>query len=180
MARRWDSALDFAMPIEFSPLSMMDLRSRPGEVLDDVARSGRAFVIERNGQPKACLVPISFFLPDIQTSRIANELDDIVDAGEHFRLTITDAREIQLIFRDLVGEAGIEVSVTLPHGYPNRSPIIIADPIDESCPHRWQDGSLCIYGAMDTWNPGKNHVVHVLKLCRRWLANYASWQQTGK
>ena len=168
------------MPIEFNPLSMMDLRSKPGEVLDDVALNGRAFIIEKNGQQKACLVPISFFLPDIQSSRITKELDNLVDADEHFRITITDTREIQLIFRALVGAVNTEVTVTLPHGYPNKSPTVISDPIDASCPHLWQDGSLCIYGAMDIWNPGKHDVIHVLKLCRSWLTNYASWQQTGK
>ena len=159
---------------------MMDLRRRPGEVLDAVARGGRAFVIERNGQQRACLVPISFFLPDIQPSRITKELDKLADAGEHFRISITDTREIQLIFRDVLGETGIAVSVTLPHGYPNQPPAVTADPIDQSCPHRWQDGSLCIYGAMEIWNPGKHNVVHMLKLCRRWLTNYVSWQEDGK
>lgn len=168
------------MPIEFQPLSMMDLRSKPGEVLDDVARGGRAFVIERNGQQKACLVPISFFLPDIQASRLTDELDKLVDAEEHYRMAITDNREIQLVFRDLAEKGEIDVTVTLPHGYPNKSPTITADPIDEACPHRWRDGSLCIYGAMDAWNPGKHDVMHALTLCRRWLAKYLAWQQTGK
>ena len=168
------------MYIEFQSLSMMDLRSKPGEVLDDVARSGKAFVIERNGQQKACLVPISFFLPDIQTNRVADELDKLVDAEEHYRIRITDKREIQLIFRDLAEKTDIDVIVTLPHGYPNKSPIVAADPIDKACPHRWQDGSLCIYGAMKIWNPGEHDMLHVLKLCRRWLANYLVWQQAGK
>ena len=160
---------------------MMDLRRRPGEVLNDVARSGQAFVIERNGQQRACLVPISFFLPDIQPSRIAKELDNLVAAGERFRISITDTRAIELIFRDEgSGESGIVVSVTLPHGYPNKSPIVTAEPIDQSCPHRWSDGSLCIYGAMEIWNPGKHDVVHALKLCRRWLMNYTSWLKAGK
>ena len=180
MARRRHGALDLAMPIEFHSLSMMDLRSRPGEVLDEVARNGQAYVIERNGQQKACLVPISFFLPDIRTSRIASELDKLSDAEEHYRVVISESREIQLIFRSLLKEADIEVSVTLPHGYPNSAPIVMANPIDESCPHRWKDGSLCIYGAMDIWNPGKHDVLHVIKLCRRWLENYATWEKTAK
>ena len=172
--------MNLTMHVEFSPLSMMDLRRRPGEVLDDVARSGQAFVIERNGQQRACLVPISFFFPDIQPSRIAKELDNLVAAGEHFRISITDTRTMQLIFRDVSGKAGITVSVTLPHGYPNKAPIVTADPIDQSCPHCWPDGSLCICGAMETWNPGKHNVVHVLKLSRRWLTNYMAWLKAGQ
>ena len=168
------------MPISFKVLSMMNLRGKPGEVLDDVARNGQAFVIERNGQQKACLVPISFFLPDIQTSRVTAELDKLSDAEEYYRMSITDGREIQLIFRDLSADSEIDVTVTLPHGYPSKSPIVWAEPIDEQCPHRWQDGSLCIYGAMDTWNPGKHDMLHVLKLCRRWIAHYLAWQREGK
>ena len=45
------------MHIEFKPLPMMALRSSPGEVLDEVSREGAAYLIERNGQQKACLVP---------------------------------------------------------------------------------------------------------------------------
>ena len=168
------------MPIDFKTLSMMALRSKPGEVLDDVARNGQAYVIERNGQQKACLVPISFFLPDVQTSRVTAELGKLSSAKEHYRMAITDAHEIQLIFRDLNDTAEIDVTVTLPHGYPSQSPIVSAEPIDDLCPHRWQDGSLCIYGAMDIWNPGKHDMLHVLELCRRWIAHYLVWQRTGE
>lgn len=44
------------MPLDFKPLSMMKLRSAPGEVLDRVAQKGEAFVVERNGEQMACLV----------------------------------------------------------------------------------------------------------------------------
>ena len=166
------------MPIDFKILSMMDLRAKPGEVLDDVARNGQAFVIERNSQQKACLVPVSFFLPDIQTERIAHELEKLTDAAEHYRLTVTDTREIQLIFHDLCSNSEIDVTVTLPHGYPNSAPIVSAKPIDSNCPHLWKDGSLCIYGMMDTWNPGRNDILHVLNLCRRWISSYQVWKQS--
>lgn len=168
------------MPIELQPLSMMDLRSKPGEVLDDVARDGRAFVIERNGQQRACLVPISFFLPDIETNRVAYELDRLNERDEKFRITITDAREIQLLFPKKGKKENIAIAVTLPHGYPNKSPVVTANPIDEGCPHRWHDGSLCILGAMDTWNPGKHDIGHVLDLICQWLASYSKWQQSGE
>ena len=167
------------MHIDFKILSMMDLRAKPGEVLDDVARNGQAFVIERNGQQKACLVPVSFFLPDIQSERIALELGKLTDDGEHYRLTVTESREIQLIFRDLSVAPEIDLIISLPHGYPNSAPIVSAEPIDSNCPHLWKDGTLCIYGVMDTWNPGKNNILHVLKLSRRWISNYQVWQKSG-
>lgn len=168
------------MPVEFKSLSMMDLRSRPGEVLDDVARQGQAFVIERNGQQKACLVPISFFLPDIQSNRLAAELAKLDDANEQYRMSVTDTHEIQLQFGEMSGDSDVNVTVTLPHGYPNNSPIVSADPIKEGCPHRWQDGTLCLYGAMDTWNPGKHDMLAVLDLCRRWMVHYQSWRKEGQ
>ena len=163
------------MAIEFKPLPMMALRSRPGEVLDEVSRDGAAFLIERNGQQKACLVPISYFLPDIQTSRVAEELDKIIDSNEHYRITISGQREIQLIFQEFSGETQVDVTVTLPHGYPNKAPVVYAEPIDEGCPHRWPDGTLCIYGAVAVWNPGK----HDVTLFRRWIQHYSVWRQAG-
>ena len=168
------------MLIEFKSLSMMALRSRPGEVLDDVSREGVAYLIERNGQQKACLVPISYFLPDIQTSRMTAELDKIIDSNEHYRITISDEREIQLVFREFSGETQINVTVTLPHGYPNKAPVVSAAPIEQGCPHRWPDGTLCIYGAMSVWNPGKHDVMHAVALFRRWIQHYSFWRQAGK
>ena len=168
------------MHIEFKPLSMMALRSRPGEVLDEVSRGGTSFLIERNGQQMACLVPISCFLPDIQTSRMTAELDRIVDSNEHCRVAISNEREIQLIFHEFSGETRVEVTVTLPHGYPNKAPVVSAAPIEDECPHRWSDGTLCIYGAIAVWNPGKHDVMHAVALFRRWMQHYSAWRQTGK
>ena len=167
------------MKIEFKSLSMMGLRRRPGEVLDEVSQEGTAFLIERNGQQKACLVPISYFLPDIQPSRVAAELDRMVDSNEHYRIAISEEREIDLLFREFSGETIVNVTVTLPHGYPANAPVISAEPIEEGCPHRWPDGTLCIYGAMAVWNPQKHDVMHAVALFRRWIQHYSVWRQTG-
>lgn len=166
------------MQIEFTQLPMMALRSRPGELLDEVSRQGCAFLIERNGQPKACLVPISYFLPDVQTSRLTADLDRVMDSGERCRVTINDEREIQLAFREFIDETALEVTVTLPHGYPSNAPVVSASPIDKGCPHRWPDGTLCIYGAMTMWNPGKHHLMHTVALFRQWIQNYSVWRRT--
>ena len=167
------------MHIEFKSLPMMALRSSPGEVLDQVSRDGVAYVIERSGRQKACLVPISCFLPDIQTSRVTAELDRIKDSNEHYRLVISNEREIQFIFSEYSGETRVEVTVTLPHGYPNNAPVVTADPIEQGCPHRWPDGALCIYGAVAVWNPGKHDVMHAVALFRRWIQHYSVWRQSG-
>ena len=166
------------MWIEFKSLPMMALRSRPGEVLDEVSRDGTSFVIERSGQQLACLVPISCFLPDIPPSRMTAELDRILDSNEQCRIAVSDQREIQLVFRELCAETRIDVTVTLPHGYPNNAPVVSAAPIEDGCPHRWPDGTLCIYGAMAVWNPGKHDVMHAVALFRRWMQHYSAWRQT--
>jgi ubiquitin-protein ligase len=167
------------MPLNFIPLPMMELRSAPGDVLDRVAHNNEAFVIERNGNQMACLVPLSVFMPAIQPARIAHEYERLLKNGENPATSITDGRELQLQFKGEGTEKGITITIRLPHGYPNASPKVYAHPLPESCPHRWQDGSLCILGAMDIWNPGQHDVVHVLGLTRRWLDRLSSWQATG-
>jgi len=32
---------------------------------------------------------------------------------------------------------------------------------------------------MEMWNPGKHDLSYVLRLARRWLANFSTWQRTG-
>ena len=86
------------MPLDFGLLSMTELRNRPGEVLDRVADDGAAFIIERNGRQKACLVPLSAFFPDIQPSRIADEIEELVQHGEEPRTTFTQDRELAFRF----------------------------------------------------------------------------------
>ena len=167
------------MKIEFKSLSMMALRRRPGEVLDEVSQEGAAFLIERNGQQKAFLVPISYFFPDIQPSRVTAELDRMLDSNEHFRVAINKVRELQFAFREFSRETVVNVTVTLPHGYPNKAPVVSAEPLEVGCPHRWPDGTLCIYGAMVLWNPQKHDVMHAVALFRRWIQHYSVWRQTG-
>lgn len=169
-----------SLHIEFKTLSMMALRSSPGDVLDEVSKKGAAFLIERNGQQKACLVPIRSFLPDIQRSRVTAELDRLNDSNEHYRVAISAEREMQFLFDEFSVETPVEVTVTLPHSYPNKAPVVTAEPIDEGCPHRWPNGALCIYGALAVWNPGKHDIMHAVALFRRWIQHYSVWRQTGE
>src|SRR5665213_3590349 len=113
--------------LDFAQLSMSDFRNAPGEILDRVADDGEAFIIERSGKQKACLVPLSAFLPDIEPSRIADELQKLSDAGEQPRTSITEDREISFSFPSVKTEAaGVRITVLLPHGYPNNCPRIYA------------------------------------------------------
>lgn len=157
---------------------MTELRTRPGEILDRVADGGETFVIERNGQRKACLVPLSMFLPDIAPARIADELQELTQNGEKPTTTVTENREIAFSFNHSLGTAACEITIVLPHGYPNRCPRVYAKPIRENAPHRWADGALCVFGVMASWNPGKHTAFSTLTLAKRWLAHYEQWCAT--
>ncbi len=168
------------MQQDFGLLSMTELRSQPGEILDRVAR-GEAFIIERNGKRKACLVPLSLFFPDVSPVRIADELKELEKYGEKPRITITENRELTFCFtHKLVDETEIELKIVLPHGYPNNCPRTYADLISGKVPHRWSDGALCLYGVMSVWNPGEHTVFSTLMFARRWLRHYDTWRQTGQ
>lgn len=168
------------MPLDFKTLPMMELRSAPGEILDRVAHKSEAFIVERNGNQMACLVPLSAFMPDIQPARLAQELERLEGQGERHAISISDSRELELRFREDSSENQLIVTIRLPHGYPSACPKVFIHPLPNRCPHRWQDGSVCIFGALDVWNPGQHDVPHVLRLTRRWISNFAEWQKTGK
>jgi prevent-host-death family protein len=168
------------LKIDFKTLKMMELRSSPGEVLDRVARDGDVFVIERNGQPKACLVPVSFLLPDVSPDRITHELSRLQEKGETFKLTINDHKELEINCHEVVGGESVLLSIVLPHGYPESAPRIYALPVASNAPKRWQDGSLAIFGATAVWNTKKHDVTHAFTLARDWLKQYAKWRKTGE
>lgn len=159
---------------------MMELRSSPGEVLDRVARDGDVFIIERNGQPKACLVPVWFLLPDISPERVANELDKLDERKEHHKLTINEKKELEINCHETAAGENVVISIVLPHGYPNAAPRIYAAQLPSNTPKRWPDGSLAIFGATAVWNAKNHDVIHALRLARAWLKEYTKWRRTGQ
>jgi prevent-host-death family protein len=169
------------MPLDFSLLSMTELRNRPGEILDRVADGGEMFLIERSGQRRACLVPLSFFFPDVAPSRIADEMNQLIEHGEKPRTSINDSRELVFRFPHKLAENSLlEIEIVLPHGYPNTCPRVYASPIAGAPPHRWNDGALCLYGVLSGWNPGKHTAFSTLALARQWLRHYDTWRQSGQ
>ena len=159
---------------------MMQLRNSPGEILDRVAKDGEVFVIERNGEPKACLVPVYFLLPDIPPDRIAREMERLDEKQDSYTLTITDNHELRIGFLETAAGENIVLSIVLPHGYPHAAPRVHADPLPPDTPNRWPDDSLSLFGDLTLWN-GKTHdVVYVLGLARQWLRQYAAWRRTGQ
>jgi prevent-host-death family protein len=159
---------------------MMELRSSPGEVLDRVARDGEVFVIERNGRPKACLVPVSFLLPDIAPDRIAKELDKLDSKETNYKLTINECKELEISCLETAAGERIIICIVLPHGYPNAAPRIYAEQVATGTPNRWPDGSLSIFGSTATWNAKTHDASHALHLARGWLKHYAKWRKTGE
>ena len=168
------------MKIDFKTLRMMQLRSSPGEVLDRVARDGEVFIVERNGEPKACLVPVGFLLPDISPDRLTKELNKLNEKTENYRLTITETKELEISFKETVADEKILLRIVLPHGYPNNAPRIFVDTLPTNTPKRWHDQSLSIFGVATTWNAKSNDIIHVLRLARGWLRQYAKWRKTGE
>lgn len=167
------------MRLDFTPLSMTELRTRPGEILDRVSEDGEAFVIERNGRQHACLVPISVFLPDISPARIAREIEELKNAGEVTCTTITEEKEVAIRVDRSRGDNAYSIIVTLPHHYPNACPRVYVPDVDQDAPHRFADGALCIFGVMSSWNPGKHTARDALDHARHWLKRYESWRHTG-
>lgn len=169
------------MPLDFNLLSMTELRTQPGEILDRVADRGETFIIERNGKRKACLVPLSAFFPDVPPTRIADEIEELEEHGEEPRTTITESREVAFRFPlNTDQDNPVELTIVLPHGYPNSCPRVYANSIRENAPHRWRDGALCLYGVMSGWNPGKHTVLSTLTLAKHWLRHYEEWHRTGQ
>lgn len=169
------------MPLDFGLLSMTELRTRPGEILDRVADGGEAFIIERSGQRKACLVPLSVLLPDIPPARIADEIQLLVEQSEKPSTSFTEDKELAFRFPDKLEDGtSAGLSIVLPHGYPNNCPRVYCNAVGEGAPHRWADGALCVYGVMTGWNPGKHTVFSTLKLARQWLHNYETWRKSGQ
>ncbi len=168
------------MEPDFKVLSMMELRSSPGDILDRVYKNGEAFIIERNGQQKACLVPITYFAPNIPKDRINSELDALHKNKEEPIIRISNERELEIIFKENIKDIEITIKIILPHGYPNVAPRVYISPINVDAPHRWQDGALCIFGAGISWNPGKHNAVYILELARKWLSNYENWCKAGQ
>ena len=163
-------------PMEFKSLSMMELRSSPGEIIDRVSRDGETYIIERNGQQLACLLPVSMFLPDIDQKRIAKDREELDNSGKKYINGVNQDKEIYF----KVKQEEFSIEIVLPNGYPHNCPRIYVDDIDEDSPHRWQDGSLCIFGVIDSWNPGTKSLLDVLKLTQKWLDGYKQWKISGK
>src|SRR5712691_1645321 len=123
---------------EFKPLAMSALRARIGEAVDAVEKRGERFVIERKGKPLACLVPVSDSQPDIPSSRIHKEIEQLERAGENrWGLFLSPEQIFSFEFPEKVEGLNVKIVIVLPHKYPSAAPQVLASPVDDHAPHRW-------------------------------------------
>ena len=71
------------------------------------------------------------------------------------------------------------VSAVLPTRYPNQPPAlhVLKPTLADGCPHRFMDGSLCVYPK--NWIPATGTVVQAIANAADWLRLYESWRRTG-
>ncbi len=118
-------------------------------------------------------------MPDIPKARLAQEFSDVQKDEPDHQITLNSKNEVVVRVPGLEEGRDFRIEIVLPHGYPSVPPVIRADPVDNASPHRWPDGSLCVYGMMTQWNPGKHGVMSSINLARMWLRGYTHWRQTG-
>ena len=73
-----------------------------------------------------------------------------------------------------------DITIVLPHNYPNACPRVYADPVDPGAPHRFSDGALCIFGVMSSWIPSKHTARDALDNASQWLRHYEIWRKNGE
>ena len=154
----------------------MTLRSSPGEIINRVARDGETYIIERNGQQLACLLPVSTFLPDIDQKRMEKDRNELAKSYPDYINGVNQDKEIYF----KVKQEEFSIRIVMPNGYPSNCPKVFVDGIENDCPHRWKDGSLCIFGVMKSWNPGKKSLLDVLELTQKWTGSYKKWKDSGR
>ena len=93
-------------------------------------------------------------------------------------------KEGELIFTgDLLIKPELPVYNVSVHYRFNLSPkVFVNNPqIDEKCPHRYSDGSLCLYHRENfKWSANKLVAAMIMQWTIAWIYFYEAWQQTGE
>jgi ubiquitin-protein ligase len=71
------------------------------------------------------------------------------------------------------------ISAELPARYPYQPPVlhVLSPALAHGCPHRYADGSLCVY--LNNWNPASGTVVQTIANAADWLRHYQGWRRMG-
>jgi len=75
------------------------------------------------------------------------------------------------------------VTIVYPNRYPKSPPqaFIIEPEIDDKAPHRFLDGSLCLFPPEDIYtNPNLKRAKHIRGLACFWLFCYTTYRETGQ
>lgn len=118
-------------------------------------------------------------MPTIPTARWERELNHLASSEEVYSIALNDQREIVVRVPEVAGGSGVQIEITLRHGYPEVAPAVRASPIDSAAPHKYADGRLCVFGMMVRWNPGHDSVISAIHAARKWLQGYHEWTQEG-
>ena len=72
----------------------------------------------------------------------------------------------------------VEVTYRPPKSPPVR---VLSPPLQPNAPHRYPDGSLCVYYPRDwSWSPAKFIAYTIVPWTALWLTFYELWLQTGE
>jgi ubiquitin-protein ligase len=103
--------------------------------------------------------------------------------SRHFpQFVLMKGRDGLLMWRGVLqpkGGAAFLVSAVIPARYPNQPPAlhVLQPRLVHGCPHRFADGSLCVYPK--SWLPATGTVVQAIANAADWLAHYEGWGRTG-
>ena len=103
--------------------------------------------------------------------------------GQHFpQFVLMKGPDGLLMWRgvlQLKGGGAFLVSAVLPARYPYQPPAlhVLKPKLVDGCPHRYIDGSLCVYPK--AWVPATGTVVQVVANAAHWLWQYENWRRTG-
>ena len=103
--------------------------------------------------------------------------------SRHFpQFVLMKGRDGLLMWRGVLQTAGRTayfVSAVVPARYPNGPPAlhVLKPRLPGVCPHRFSDGSLCVYPT--TWIPETGTVVQAIANAADWLRAYEGWRSTG-
>ena len=103
--------------------------------------------------------------------------------GRHFpQFVLMKGRDGLLMWRGELqtdGGRAYLVSAVVPARYPNQPPAlhVLKPRLVSGCPHRFNDGSLCVYPK--NWIPATGTVVQTIANAADWLRAYEGWRRTG-
>jgi len=113
--------------------------------------------------------------------RLAAETHIMAQRFPRFRLrTLPDGQVAWVGELEPVRGKSFTVRIEYPVRYPYEVPKIWIDspPIPANAPHRFTDGTLCIYRRR--WNPESSTPASLIPLTCAWLVRFLAWQEDGR